>query len=145
MVDQLDCALDLMRRLPPTNIEYNLAGLIDLVPDLTERLLSAVDQPLRIAHDRNLKEITSFVTITEMETPIDLHGPTSMTHHLMMELYHQMHFATSKFKPMKLLTFTEIYILKEVFLQYTAGISMVVSLQSSSLKKPKIKQRRVSQ
>lgn len=55
MVDQLDCALDLMRRLPPTNIEYNLAGLIDLVPDLTERLLSAVDQPLRIAHDRQAK------------------------------------------------------------------------------------------
>jgi hypothetical protein len=28
---QLDCALDLMRRLPPQNIEENLAGLIDLV------------------------------------------------------------------------------------------------------------------
>jgi len=47
----LDCALDLMRRLPPSQIEDNLAGLIDLVPDLTEQLLSAVDQPLKIAHD----------------------------------------------------------------------------------------------
>jgi len=47
----LDCALDLMRRLPPAQIEDNLAGLIDLVPDLTEQLLSAVDQPLKIAHD----------------------------------------------------------------------------------------------
>lgn len=28
---QLDCALDLMRRLPPQNTEENLAGLIDLV------------------------------------------------------------------------------------------------------------------
>ena len=28
---QLDCALDLMRRLPPQKIEENLAGLIDLV------------------------------------------------------------------------------------------------------------------
>ena len=28
---QLDCALDLMRRLPPQHIEENLAGLIDLV------------------------------------------------------------------------------------------------------------------
>jgi len=51
MTDQLDCALDLMRRLPPSQIEDNLAGLIDLVPDLTEQLLSAVDQPLKIAHD----------------------------------------------------------------------------------------------
>jgi len=51
MADQLDCALDLMRRLPPSHIEDNLAGLIDLVPDLTEQLLSAVDQPLKIAHD----------------------------------------------------------------------------------------------
>eukprot|EP01117_Protostelium_nocturnum_P009732 TRINITY_DN347_c0_g1_i1.p1 TRINITY_DN347_c0_g1~~TRINITY_DN347_c0_g1_i1.p1 ORF type:complete len:304 (+),score=99.85 TRINITY_DN347_c0_g1_i1:98-913(+) len=48
---QLDCALDLMRRLPPSQIENNLAGLIDLVPDLTEQLLSAVDQPLKVAHD----------------------------------------------------------------------------------------------
>jgi len=51
MADQLDCALDLMRRMPPANIEDNLAGLIDLVPNLTEQLLSAVDQPLKIAHD----------------------------------------------------------------------------------------------
>eukprot|EP00033_Pygsuia_biforma_P000152 GCRY01000196.1.p1 GENE.GCRY01000196.1~~GCRY01000196.1.p1 ORF type:complete len:275 (+),score=45.35 GCRY01000196.1:644-1468(+) len=47
--EQLDCALDLMRRLPPQDIEDNLAGLIDLVPDLTESLLSSVDQPLKIA------------------------------------------------------------------------------------------------
>lgn len=51
MADALDCALDLMRRLPPADIEENLMGLIDLVPDLCENLLSAVDQPLKIAHD----------------------------------------------------------------------------------------------
>lgn len=51
MADKLDCALDLMRRLPPAQIEDNLAGLIDLVPDLVEQLLSAVDQPLKVAHD----------------------------------------------------------------------------------------------
>ena len=28
---QLDCALDLMRRLPPQQIEKNLSDLIDLV------------------------------------------------------------------------------------------------------------------
>jgi len=55
MSDKLDCALDLMRRLPPSQIEDNLQGLIDLVPELTEELLSAVDQPLKIAHDPHSK------------------------------------------------------------------------------------------
>jgi capping protein beta len=53
--NKLDCALDLMRRLPPSQTEDNLAGLIDLVPDLTEELLSAVDQPLKIAFDQTAK------------------------------------------------------------------------------------------
>lgn len=48
---QLDSALDLMRRLPPDEIENNLADVIDLVPDLCEDLLSAVDQPLQVAMD----------------------------------------------------------------------------------------------
>jgi len=55
MVDKLDAALDLMRRLPPTQIEDNLAGLLDLAPDLVEDLLSAVDQPLKIAFDASAK------------------------------------------------------------------------------------------
>lgn len=55
MADQLDCALDLMRRLPPAQLEDNLSGLIDLVPDLVEDLLSSVDQPLKIAHDKEQK------------------------------------------------------------------------------------------
>ena len=44
---QLDCALDLMRRLPPDGVEHHVAGLLDVVPELTEELLSAIDQPLR--------------------------------------------------------------------------------------------------
>ncbi|KAL1139293.1 hypothetical protein AAG570_006279 [Ranatra chinensis] len=48
----MDCALDLMRRLPPQEIEQNLSDLIDLVPTLCEDLLSSVDQPLKIARDR---------------------------------------------------------------------------------------------
>jgi len=80
MADQLDCALDLMRRLPPSQIEDNLAGLIDLVPDLTENLLSAVHQPLKIAHDPvSKKEIIFYVIITVMETLIDLLGQINMT------------------------------------------------------------------
>jgi len=50
-MDKLDYALDLMRRMPPADVENNLAGLIDLVPDLMENLLSAVDQPLKIEND----------------------------------------------------------------------------------------------
>ena len=49
---QLDCALDLMRRLPPQKVEKNLSDLIDLVPDLCEELLAAVDQPLRVLRDK---------------------------------------------------------------------------------------------
>ncbi|XP_075238254.1 F-actin-capping protein subunit beta isoform X3 [Lycorma delicatula] len=48
----MDCALDLMRRLPPQQIEKNLSDLIDLVPNLCEDLLSSVDQPLKIARDK---------------------------------------------------------------------------------------------
>lgn len=51
---QMDCALDLMRRLPPQQIEKNLSDLIDLVPNLCEDLLSSVDQPLKIARDKEM-------------------------------------------------------------------------------------------
>jgi capping protein beta len=51
---QLDCALDLMRRLPPQQIETNLSDLIDLVPDLCEDLLSSIDQPLKVATDKKV-------------------------------------------------------------------------------------------
>ncbi|KDR21348.1 F-actin-capping protein subunit beta isoform X2 [Zootermopsis nevadensis] len=51
---QMDCALDLMRRLPPQQIEKNLSDLIDLVPSLCEDLLSSVDQPLKIAKDKDM-------------------------------------------------------------------------------------------
>ncbi|XP_059164352.1 F-actin-capping protein subunit beta-like [Physella acuta] len=51
---QLDCALDLMRRLPPQQIEKNLCDLIDLVPTLCEDLLSSVDQPLKIVRDKTV-------------------------------------------------------------------------------------------
>jgi len=56
MGEVLDFALDLMRRLPPSQVENNLAGLIDLVPDLVNDLLSAVDQPLKIAYDQSTKK-----------------------------------------------------------------------------------------
>ncbi|KAG1097774.1 hypothetical protein G6F39_005824 [Rhizopus arrhizus] len=54
MSDQFDCALDLMRRLPPQNVEDNLAKLFELVhPDLADELLSSVDQPLKVKRCSN--------------------------------------------------------------------------------------------
>ena len=53
---QLDCALDLMRRLPPQRVERHLSQLIDLQQDLCEDLLSSVDQPLKIASDKEFKK-----------------------------------------------------------------------------------------
>lgn len=52
---QLDCALDLMRRLPPQKVDRHLSELIDLQPDLCEDLLQTVDVPLKIAHDKEHK------------------------------------------------------------------------------------------
>ena len=51
---QLDCAFDLMRRLPPQSIEQNLSNLIDLLPDRCADLLSSVDQPLKIASHKKV-------------------------------------------------------------------------------------------
>lgn len=37
-----------MRRLPPQKVEHNLAGLLDIAPEMTEELLSSIDQPLKV-------------------------------------------------------------------------------------------------
>ncbi|KAF3764813.1 F-actin capping protein beta subunit [Cryphonectria parasitica EP155] len=44
--DPFDSALDLLRRLNPKHTQRNLDYIIRLAPDLTEDLLSSVDQPL---------------------------------------------------------------------------------------------------
>ncbi|KAF8456057.1 F-actin-capping protein subunit beta [Kalaharituber pfeilii] len=46
--DPFDSALDLLRRLNPKRTAANLNSLINLVPELTEELLSSVDQPLQV-------------------------------------------------------------------------------------------------
>jgi len=48
---KLDAALDMMRRMPPKDIEDNLYDLLDVAPELTEDLLGSVDQPLRSCLD----------------------------------------------------------------------------------------------
>ncbi|KAI6280586.1 F-actin-capping protein subunit beta [Pyricularia oryzae] len=46
--DPFDSALDLLRRLDPKHTTRHLNGLMTIVPDLTEDLLSSVDQPLTV-------------------------------------------------------------------------------------------------
>ncbi|KAH8675553.1 F-actin capping protein [Xylariales sp. PMI_506] len=46
--DPFDSALDLLRRLNPKHTTAHLQSLISLAPDLTEDLLSSVDQPLTV-------------------------------------------------------------------------------------------------
>eukprot|EP00286_Rhodomonas_abbreviata_P028947 CAMPEP_0181315388 /NCGR_PEP_ID=MMETSP1101-20121128/15349_1 /TAXON_ID=46948 /ORGANISM="Rhodomonas abbreviata, Strain Caron Lab Isolate" /LENGTH=278 /DNA_ID=CAMNT_0023422593 /DNA_START=92 /DNA_END=924 /DNA_ORIENTATION=- len=45
---EFKAAMDLMRRLPPKQIETSLSNTLALVPDLVDDLLSAVDQPLHV-------------------------------------------------------------------------------------------------
>lgn len=40
----ISSCLNLMRRLPPKDIEKSLAGLVNLVPEATDELLQRVDQ-----------------------------------------------------------------------------------------------------
>ncbi|KAI0021030.1 F-actin-capping protein subunit beta [Xylariomycetidae sp. FL0641] len=50
--DPFDSALDLLRRLNPKHTSAHLNALIGLAPDLTEDLLSSVDQPLAVRRCR---------------------------------------------------------------------------------------------
>ncbi|KAJ3714063.1 F-actin capping protein [Lentinula raphanica] len=52
MADLVDSMLDLMRRLPPTKTEENVASLIGICPDYADDLLGSVDQPLQVKTDR---------------------------------------------------------------------------------------------
>ncbi|KAJ9086896.1 F-actin-capping protein subunit beta [Entomophthora muscae] len=45
----VECVVDLMRRLPPQNIETNLETLCDVLPECTEAFYEAIDKPLEIA------------------------------------------------------------------------------------------------
>lgn len=49
--EQLNAALNLMRRMPPAKCTNSLYGLIELAPDLQEDLLHSVDQPLKVTKD----------------------------------------------------------------------------------------------
>merc|ERR1719223_2702111 len=53
-METVSCGLNIMRRMPPSKIEHNLAGLLNLVDDdedTVEELLQRVDQPLQLETD----------------------------------------------------------------------------------------------
>ena len=47
LADQLGCAVDLLKRMPPKDISANLEATLELAPDIIEDLLASVDQPLK--------------------------------------------------------------------------------------------------
>lgn len=49
--DTLSSCIDLLRRLPPQNVESSLDLLVSILPDLADDLLSSVDQPLKVQTD----------------------------------------------------------------------------------------------
>ncbi|KAJ8979402.1 hypothetical protein NQ317_015831 [Molorchus minor] len=137
MGDQFDCALDLMRRLPPQQIEKNLSDLIDLVPSLCEDLLSSVDQPLKIAKDKETgkdyllcdynRDGDSYRKVRKIMFLLDHHGqiPTtsplddgSMPSERLRKLELDANHAFDQYR--------EMYF-KEVYLRFTSGIWIMVS------------------
>jgi capping protein beta len=56
---KITCGLNIMRRMPPSKIEHNLAGLLNLVDDeeeVVEELLQRVDQPLQVETDKSTNQ-----------------------------------------------------------------------------------------
>jgi capping protein beta len=52
---KINSALNVMRRMPPSKIRFNLSGLLNLMPETTDELLQRVDQPLEQAKDKTGK------------------------------------------------------------------------------------------
>lgn len=50
-MEKVAASLSLMRRLPPNNVQQNLSGLLNLVPEETDELLQRIDQPLEVSID----------------------------------------------------------------------------------------------
>ena len=50
-----------MRRLPPSKIEQNLNGLLNLLPADTDELLQRIDQPLKEAKDETVSLLATII------------------------------------------------------------------------------------
>merc|ERR1711879_394543 len=127
MGSELDCALDLMRRMPPSSIEDNLAGLIDLVPDLTEQLLSMVDQPLKDAHDSQARRDYLLCDYNRDGDSTARRGPTSMIPLFPTVLSPRLSSGSSRCRPTRFSTSTATCTSRVACPLYIAGISMTDS------------------
>lgn len=54
-VKKMNSALNIMRRMPPSKIKFNVSGLLNLMIDETDELLQRIDQPLESAKDKTGK------------------------------------------------------------------------------------------
>lgn len=57
MDNSLKAALNIFRRLPPSEVENTLQGVIDLVPEFAEDLYQRIDQPLQVAKDPKTEQL----------------------------------------------------------------------------------------
>lgn len=64
----ISSCLNLMRRLPPKDIEKSLAGLLNLVPEATDELLQRVDQVCPAIY--NTRNSTSLLLNTRAELAV---------------------------------------------------------------------------
>ncbi|KAK8813213.1 hypothetical protein WA158_002805 [Blastocystis sp. Blastoise] len=51
MEDSLKASLNIFRRLPPSEVQNTLQGVVDLVPEYADDLFQRIDQPLEVARD----------------------------------------------------------------------------------------------
>ncbi|CDS40155.1 F actin capping protein subunit beta [Echinococcus multilocularis] len=51
--DQINSAMDLLRRMPPQKLEHVLQSVLDICPQISDAVLSMVDQPMKIKKDPN--------------------------------------------------------------------------------------------
>jgi capping protein beta len=49
--EKIIATIDILRRLPPSKIEQNVAAVTNLIPDLADEILQKVDQPLKLGVD----------------------------------------------------------------------------------------------
>ena len=55
-MDPIKAALNLLRRLPPEDIETNYQSIVKLKEEIAEELLQQLDFPLKIGYDSNAKK-----------------------------------------------------------------------------------------
>ncbi len=109
MAEVVDNLLDLARRLPPANIEKNVASMVALCPECEDELLGSVDQPLQVRTDTTTgrdylicdynrdrdsyrcftpKSVARVQLLNSPRVVQGRHGPTDITLLLTMQPFH---------------------------------------------------------